>query len=158
MLGQVRRHPAELDLAERRWDTSEHCAEDVRRMCNGNAYPPFHDLMMMVDGDAARLLAVVGSLRDRTLLRQLLGDRHAAVQAAASTCLTRVGDYALVEHVLDTLHTRPPIVRVFQLRILRDLATAVWWVQEGRVERRVVEDVLTPDRLAGVIGLSTGSG
>jgi len=70
--------------------------------------------------DAARLLAVVGSLRDRMLLRQLLGDAHAAVQAAASTCLTRVGDYALVEHVLDTLHTRPPIVRVFQLRILRE--------------------------------------
>lgn len=70
--------------------------------------------------DAARLLAVVGSLRDRTLLRQLLSDPHAAVQAAASTCLTRVGDYKLIEHVLDTLHTRPPIVRVFQLRILRE--------------------------------------
>jgi HEAT repeat protein len=70
--------------------------------------------------DAARLLAVVGSVRDRTLLRQLLGDPHAAVQAAASICLTRVADYALVEHVLDTLHTRPPIVRVFQLRILRE--------------------------------------
>jgi len=70
--------------------------------------------------DAARLLAVVGSVRDRTLLRQLLADPHAAVQAAASTCLTRVGDRALIEHVLDTLHTRPPIVRVFQLRILRE--------------------------------------
>jgi len=70
--------------------------------------------------DAARLLAVVGSVRDRTLLRRLLGDKHAAVQAAASTCLTRVGDQALIEHVLDTLHTRPPIVRVFQLRILRE--------------------------------------
>jgi hypothetical protein len=31
-----------------------------------------------------------------------------------------VGDQALIEHVLDTLHTRPPIVRVFQLRILRE--------------------------------------
>jgi len=70
--------------------------------------------------DAARLLAVVGSLRDRALVRELLGDPHPAVQASASTCLTRVGDYALVEHVLDTLHTRPPIVRVFQLRILRE--------------------------------------
>ena len=69
--------------------------------------------------DAARLLAVVGGVRDRGLLRMLLGDPHAAVQAAASTCLTRAGDYALVEYVLDTLHTRPPIVRVFQLRILR---------------------------------------
>ena len=70
--------------------------------------------------DAARLLSVVGSVRDRVLLRQLLGDKHAAVQAAASTCLTRVGDHALIEHVLDTLHTRPPIVRAFQLRILRE--------------------------------------
>lgn len=70
--------------------------------------------------DAARLLAVVGSVRDRGLLRSLLGDRHAAVQAAASICLTRLGDQALIEHVLDTLHTRPPIVRVFQLRILRE--------------------------------------
>ncbi|HEY7860494.1 MAG TPA: hypothetical protein VIB98_03575, partial [Gemmatimonadaceae bacterium] len=46
--------------------------------------------------DAARLLSVVGSVRDRALLRQLLGDRHAAVQAAVSTCLTRVGDRALI--------------------------------------------------------------
>jgi HEAT repeat protein len=70
--------------------------------------------------DAARLLAVVGSVRDRGLVRQLLSDDHAAVQAAASLSLTRIGDLALVEHVLDTLHARPPIVRVFQLRILRE--------------------------------------
>jgi HEAT repeat protein len=70
--------------------------------------------------DAARLLAVVGSVRDRGLLRRLLTDEHAAVQAAASLCLTRISDYALVEHALDTLHARPPIVRVFQLRILRE--------------------------------------
>jgi HEAT repeat protein len=70
--------------------------------------------------DAARLLAVVGSVRDRGLLRQLLADPHPAVQAAASLCLTRIGDLGLVELVLDTLHSRPPIVRVFQLRILRE--------------------------------------
>jgi HEAT repeat protein len=70
--------------------------------------------------DAARLLAVVGSVRDRALLRQLLSDEHAAVQAAASLSLTRIGDHALIEDVLDALHARPPIVRVFQLRILRE--------------------------------------
>ena len=70
--------------------------------------------------EAARLLSVVGSVRDRALLLRLLGDNHATVQAAACTCLTRIGDQALVEHVLDTLHTRPPIVRVFQIRILRE--------------------------------------
>ena len=56
----------------------------------------------------------------RQFLRDLLADDHAAVQAAASICLTRIGDRALIDHVLDTLHTRPPIVRVFQLRILRE--------------------------------------
>ena len=70
--------------------------------------------------DAARLLSVVGSMRDVGLLRALLADEHAAVQAAASICLTRIGDRTLIEHVLDTLHTRSPIVRVFQLRILRE--------------------------------------
>ena len=70
--------------------------------------------------DAARLLSVVGSVRDRVLLRAPRGSARAPVQAAASICLTRLGDRALIEHVLDTLHTRPPIVRVFQLRILRE--------------------------------------
>ena len=70
--------------------------------------------------DAARLLAVVGTSRDVNLLRGLFADEHAAVQAAASICLTRIGDRALIDHVLDTLHTRSPIVRVFQLRILRE--------------------------------------
>jgi HEAT repeat protein len=70
--------------------------------------------------DAARLLSVVGSMRDRGLLLRLLEDEHPAVQAAASASLTRIGDYALVEHVLDSLHKRSPIVRVFQLRVLRE--------------------------------------
>jgi HEAT repeat protein len=70
--------------------------------------------------DAARLLAVVGGMRDRGLLLKLLEDEHPAVQAAASASLTRIGDYALDEHVLDTLHKRSPIVRVFQVRVLRE--------------------------------------
>lgn len=70
--------------------------------------------------DAARLLSVVGGMRDRGLLLRLLEDEHPAVQAAASASLTRIGDFALVEHVLDTLHKRSPIVRVFQVRVLRE--------------------------------------
>jgi hypothetical protein len=69
--------------------------------------------------DAARLLGVVASLRDRSLLYRLLGDEHPAVQAAASACLTRMGDSVLIEHVLDSLHTRCAVVRVFQLGVLR---------------------------------------
>lgn len=45
-----------IDLTCRRWDTCEHAAQDARRVVQGEPYPPFHDLMMAVDGDAARAL------------------------------------------------------------------------------------------------------
>lgn len=53
-----------LDLTEGRWDTPEHRVPDPRRVTSGGeSYPPFHDVMMAVDGEAA---AVVGDLfRDR---------------------------------------------------------------------------------------------
>ena len=69
--------------------------------------------------DAARLLNVVGGSRDRALLRRLLADPHAAVQAAATACLPRLGDAALISHVLDTLHSRSAVIRVIQIGVLR---------------------------------------
>lgn len=45
-----------FDLTDRRWDTPEHCVADRRRRVGSTDYPPFHDLMMAVDGDAARCL------------------------------------------------------------------------------------------------------
>ena len=55
-----------IDLTVRRWDTSEHVPDDPRREAYGKPYPPFHDLMVAVDGDAARALAAVA--RERWLL------------------------------------------------------------------------------------------
>src|SRR2546421_3540868 len=55
-----------IDLTVRRWDTCEHRADDVRRVYDGQPYPPFHDLMVAVDGEAARTLAAVA--RDRWAL------------------------------------------------------------------------------------------
>ena len=52
-----------LDLTNRRWDTCEHLANDPRRTWNDLPYPPFHDMMSLVDGDAA--LALVEIARDR---------------------------------------------------------------------------------------------
>ena len=44
-----------MDLSQWRWDTTEHKIDDPRRRDpKGKAYPPFHDVMMLVDGDAAR--------------------------------------------------------------------------------------------------------
>lgn len=47
-----------FDLTKERWDTPEHEAKDPRRTDTGeHLYPPFHDIQMAVDGDAAQVLA-----------------------------------------------------------------------------------------------------
>lgn len=47
-----------LDLTVRRWDTPEHRPGDARRADPaGVVYPPFHDVQMTLDGDAAVALA-----------------------------------------------------------------------------------------------------
>ena len=48
-----------IDLTVRRWDTPEHRAEEPRRTAYGKPYPPFHDLMVALDGEAARSLAAL---------------------------------------------------------------------------------------------------
>jgi phosphatidylserine/phosphatidylglycerophosphate/cardiolipin synthase-like enzyme len=46
-----------LDLTKRRWDTPARYADDPRRTdTEGEQYPPFHDIQMMVDGKAAAAL------------------------------------------------------------------------------------------------------
>lgn len=54
-----------LDLTCGRWDTSEHLANHPGRISDGKPYPPFHDLMMAVDGEAARALAEIARQRWR---------------------------------------------------------------------------------------------
>jgi uncharacterized membrane protein YdjX (TVP38/TMEM64 family) len=54
-----------IDLTVRRWDTSEHCPDDPRRVAYGKPYPPFHDLMVALDGDAAQALAAMARERWR---------------------------------------------------------------------------------------------
>jgi len=46
-----------FDLSNSRWDTPEHCIDEPRRKNpNGKSYGPFHDIQMMVAGDAAASL------------------------------------------------------------------------------------------------------
>src|SRR5688572_9255553 len=52
-----------IDLTWRRWDTNEHSPTNEHRQVKGTAYPPFHDLMMAVEGDAA--LALGDIVRER---------------------------------------------------------------------------------------------
>ncbi|MGH8772022.1 MAG: phospholipase D-like domain-containing protein, partial [Burkholderiales bacterium] len=52
-----------LDLTCQRWDTTGHSANDPRRVTEDKPYPPFHDLMIAVDGEAARELGVIARER-----------------------------------------------------------------------------------------------
>lgn len=46
-----------IDLSRWRWDTPEHKPDDPRRKDpNGKPYPPFHDMMMLVEGAVAKKL------------------------------------------------------------------------------------------------------
>jgi phosphatidylserine/phosphatidylglycerophosphate/cardiolipin synthase-like enzyme len=52
------------DLATDRWDNSEHLdGEPRRRLPSGQTHAPRHDLMMMVDGEAARALGTLARMR-----------------------------------------------------------------------------------------------
>jgi phospholipase D1/2 len=63
-----------MDLTKGRWDTSEHRpGEPRRRNPDGENYAPFHDVQMMVDGDAA---AAMGELA-RERWRRATGKRIA---------------------------------------------------------------------------------
>ncbi|NMG17088.1 Phospholipase D/Transphosphatidylase domain-containing protein [Aromatoleum bremense] len=52
-----------FDLTERRWDTPAHSPDEPHRVCGEARYPPFHDLMMAVDGQAALALAGIARAR-----------------------------------------------------------------------------------------------
>ena len=55
-----------IDLSRWRWDTPEHKPDDPRRTDpNGRPYPPFHDLMVMLEGDAAAILGELARTRWR---------------------------------------------------------------------------------------------
>jgi HEAT repeat protein len=83
--------------------------------------------------EAARLLAVVAAPRDRMTVRRLIADKHPAVQAAATNCLTRLDDEGLVADVVDRMPERPPAVRLYQAEVLR----AVWRLAARPLLRRL---------------------
>jgi phosphatidylserine/phosphatidylglycerophosphate/cardiolipin synthase-like enzyme len=56
-----------MDLTVRRWDTPEHLAEDPRRIdCDGDPYPPVHDVQMVFDGAAAAAICAMAAKRWRS--------------------------------------------------------------------------------------------
>jgi len=68
-----------LDLTSRRWDTPEHRPNDPRRITTSKPYPPFHDLMVALDGPAAHALAEIARKR----WRNATGEKVRPVTGAA---------------------------------------------------------------------------
>ncbi|HMP55647.1 MAG TPA: phospholipase D-like domain-containing protein [Novosphingobium sp.] len=53
-----------IDMTSERWDTPEHLHEDPRRRrADGRPYGPWHDVTLLVEGDAARALGDLGRRR-----------------------------------------------------------------------------------------------
>ena len=52
-----------LDLTNKRWDSPKHLPGDSRRTFEDEPYPPFHDAMIAVDGEAAKQLSQIASGR-----------------------------------------------------------------------------------------------
>jgi phospholipase D1/2 len=52
-----------LDLTSKRWDTPAHRPQEPGRMFDGKPYPPMHDVMVCVDGEAAASLAETARAR-----------------------------------------------------------------------------------------------
>jgi len=76
-----------FDLTAHRWDTREHAPDDPRRTTpSGEPYAPFHDVQIVVDGDAA---AALGALA-RERWNRATGERwnHAKGERIATTKAT----------------------------------------------------------------------
>ncbi|HEX6958062.1 MAG TPA: VTT domain-containing protein [Ferrovibrio sp.] len=62
-----------LDLTVRRWDTQDHAPMDALRVDPaGSIYPPFHDVQMIVDGDAAGALGDLARKRWKRVTQERL--------------------------------------------------------------------------------------
>jgi phosphatidylserine/phosphatidylglycerophosphate/cardiolipin synthase-like enzyme/uncharacterized membrane protein YdjX (TVP38/TMEM64 family) len=65
-----------IDLTARRWDSCAHKADDERRTWEGTPYPPFHDVMALVDGEAAAALGEVARQRWRVATGRSVAPRR----------------------------------------------------------------------------------
>lgn len=105
-----------LDLTARRWDTPGHCAEEARRVHGLEAYPPFHDLMVAVDGEAARALAGIARERWHLATHQVLAPAAGDTDAWPAELQPDLRDVDLaIARTLPATPERPEVREVEQL-------------------------------------------
>jgi ABC-type Mn2+/Zn2+ transport system ATPase subunit len=125
----------------------------------GRAQRAFADRSLGLVGLAAlaeqRFASLSGGQRQRVLIARalaaeprllLLDEPTAGVDAEATAAIMDVVSQLNREEGLTVL------LVTHRVRMLRGLAKAVVWVQEGRAVRAQVEELLTSERLTGVLG------
>ncbi len=119
-----------LDLTKGRWDTSEHRPDEPGRSNpDGEKYPPFHDVQMMVDGEAA---AAVGELA-RERWHRATGTRVDAARqwsddpwpVAVEPCVTDV-NIAIAR--TEPCHREYPLVQEVKQLYLDAIKSARRWI------------------------------
>ena len=104
-----------IDLTCRRWDTCAHAADDRRRVMQGTPYPPFHDMVMAVEGNAAR--AIGDLVRERW--RAATGETLAPVATAKRRWTRRLRRHNAVPSVSRWPDSVPADVRNVNVAISR---------------------------------------
>lgn len=111
-----------FDLGKHRWDSSEHAANDKRRCDPDNKpYPPFHDVQMLVEGEAAEKLAQLARERWRRATGRTLPGIRPAASAESPWPVHIKPDFtdvevaiALTQPALDQVPEQREVERLYQ--------------------------------------------
>jgi len=141
-----------FDLSKWRWDTPEHAAQEPRRRDpDGDSYPPYHDLMALVDGDAAAALMtlfaerwaraggaplpVIARNRDQS------AEQHDPWPAGVEVMLR--GQPVAIARTLPAYDDRPPVRESERLYLdIIGAARSLLYVENQYLTSRVVRDAL----------------
>lgn len=146
-----------FDLGRWRWDTRAHAAKERRRVTHdGDAYPPFHDLQMLVDGEAAKALMALFNDRwcwatqDRLAAIPDELDRRSVWPPAVDPLLHR--QPVAIARTLPAFAGRAEVREVEQLYLdLIERAQTLIYIENQYLSSRSVRDALCRS-LAGAAG------
>lgn len=113
-----------LDLTARRWDTPAHRPTEDRRRADEAAYPPFHDVMMMVDGTAARALGELARERWRLATGRKPGEKRSSAELWPSKITPHFADASVALSRTCPPHEARPAVREIEQLYVDMIAAA----------------------------------